>query len=179
MFSEVSAKFLKRVLVKKLEKLSRKFYGKVAALFLQTTFDLVTLTIFLIGFGVGISIFTTGLIYSIARVKASSVTEILSSELYDESTSERLFDEVKVLCMVMTNPESHKTKAIHVKNTWGKRCNKLLFITSQDDPELDTIVVDVNESRDGLRQKTKEAFLYAYDNLFEEFDWFLKADDDR
>lgn len=81
--------------------------------------------------------------------------------------------------MVITNPKNHKTKAVHVKNTWGKRCNKLLFITSETDPELDTFIVRVNESRKVLRRKVKEAFLHAYDKYHDEFDWFMKADDDR
>jgi hypothetical protein len=40
---------------------------------------------------------------------------------YDANLSEKLFNEIKVLCMIMTNPKNHKSKAIHVKKTWGKR----------------------------------------------------------
>lgn len=51
-----------------------------------------------------------------------------------ENTTVRdlLHKEVRVLCWVMTNPANHKIKAIHVKNTWGERCNKLLFMSTAE-----------------------------------------------
>ena len=48
--------------------------------------------------------------------------EILGS--YNISKSSRL------LCWVMTNPGNHEAKAHKVKQTWGKRCNILLFMSS-------------------------------------------------
>lgn len=99
--------------------------------------------------------------------------------VYNEVLAQKLRKEIKIMCMIMTNPVNHRRKAIYVRNTWGKRCNKLMFITTKDDPELDTIVVHANESRKALRRKTKTAFLYVHDKHLREFDWFLKADDDK
>ena len=48
--------------------------------------------------------------------------EILGS--YNITKSSRL------LCWVMTNPKNHDAKAQKVKQTWGKRCNILLFMSS-------------------------------------------------
>ena len=42
-----------------------------------------------------------------------------------------LYEKVRVLCWIMTSPENHETKALAVKETWGKRCNVILFMSSE------------------------------------------------
>lgn len=46
------------------------------------------------------------------------------------------------------------------------------------DEELNSIALPVEEGRNNLWLKTKEAFKYIYENHFDEADWFFKADDD-
>ncbi|XP_065206591.1 glycoprotein-N-acetylgalactosamine 3-beta-galactosyltransferase 1-like isoform X1 [Planococcus citri] len=102
-----------------------------------------------------------------------------SQHLEDEaSVANMLKEKVRVLCWVLTNPDNHKKKAIHVKATWGKRCNTLLFMSSALDEELPTIALPVGEGRHNLWGKTKEAFKHIYQHYSGSYDWVIKADDD-
>jgi glycoprotein-N-acetylgalactosamine 3-beta-galactosyltransferase len=47
-----------------------------------------------------------------------------------------LFHKVRILCWILTTPENHQKRAMAVKNTWGKRCNVLLFMSSEDGIKL-------------------------------------------
>lgn len=103
----------------------------------------------------------------------------ISRDLYNETLADKLFNEVRLLCWVMTTPANHKTRAVHIRNTWGKRCNKLLFMSTSVDVELGSVALPVKEGRDPLWDKTKNAFQYVYNHHFDDADWFLKADDDK
>ncbi|XP_055923159.1 glycoprotein-N-acetylgalactosamine 3-beta-galactosyltransferase 1-like [Eupeodes corollae] len=94
------------------------------------------------------------------------------------SLATRLYNETRVLCWILTGPANHMKRAIHIKKTWGSRCNKLLFMSSAEDEELGTIKLPVGEGRKNLWFKTREAFKYIWDNHRNDADWFLKADDD-
>ena len=96
----------------------------------------------------------------------------------ENSTAQILFDEIKIVCWVMTYPDNHDKKAIHVKATWGKRCNKIIFMSSKNDSSLPSIDLKVVESRKTLWGKTKAAFQYVYKHHLNDADWFVKADDD-
>jgi len=67
------------------------------------------------------------------------------TQLEDEATPQQpteeelarwLYNETRVLCMVLTMPKNHQSRVKRVKATWGRRCNKLVFISSQEDSEL-------------------------------------------
>jgi hypothetical protein len=95
--------------------------------------------------------------------------QVLSEDgLYDESLSEDLFHKVKILCWVFTHPDNHQNKSMHIKNLWGKRCNKLLFISTEEDWVLGTIKLPVPGGRGNLWNKTIKTYQYvtAFQTIF-------------
>lgn len=89
-----------------------------------------------------------------------------------------LSQEVRVLCFVLTHPINHQTKAQAVANTWGKRCNKIVFISTESDDNFEVINVNVTEEHRYLWGKTKQGLQQIYELYGNDYDWFLKADDD-
>ena len=85
---------------------------------------------------------------------------------------------IRILCWVLTSPRNLPIKGKSVKETWGKRCNILLFMSSQADPSFPAIGLDVKEGRENLWSKTRAAWDYVYDHHIDDADWFIKADDD-
>ena len=67
---------------------------------------------------------------------------------------------------------------MHVKNTWGSHCDKLIFMSSQEDLALGAVALNISEGRQNLWGKTKKSFEYCYQYYRDKFDWFVKADDD-
>ncbi|XP_073433033.1 glycoprotein-N-acetylgalactosamine 3-beta-galactosyltransferase 1-like [Dendrobates tinctorius] len=78
----------------------------------------------------------------------------------------------------MTKRDNLYTRTIHVKHTWARRCNTVLFMSSTTNETFPTIGVDTKEGRDQLYWKTIRAFQYIHKNYLDKADWFLKADDD-
>lgn len=102
-----------------------------------------------------------------------------ASVFYNKSLADKLFSEVKVLCWVMTHPANHKNRSMHIKDTWGRRCNVLLFMSTFYDPDLPTVYLNYSDGREFLWFKTRDAFQYVYDNHFNDADWFMRTDDDK
>jgi hypothetical protein len=103
------------------------------------------------------------------------------SVLYEQKMADKLFNDVRILCWVFTHPDpNHKSRVPYVRATWGKRCNKLLFMSTQTEPGFDDIVaLPVEDGRGHLWNKTRMAMKYVYDNHLNDADWFIRADDDK
>ncbi|KAG8193247.1 hypothetical protein JTE90_005593 [Oedothorax gibbosus] len=93
----------------------------------------------------------------------------------DRSVAEDYYNKVRILCWVVTNPKNHKTKARVIKQTWGSRCNTLLFISTEKTNKLPTIALNAND----MWKTTIDVLSYIHDNYIDSADWFLKADDEN
>ena len=51
-------------------------------------------------------------------------------------------------------------------------------MSSEADDDLPSVKLKVGEGRDNLWGKTKLSFRHVYQHHFEDYDWFVKADDD-
>lgn len=130
----------------------------------------------------------SGILITILIIKYLQYDELLSQttrpwfDIPHEPTSVAtidLQDEVRILCWVLTHPLNHRNKAKAVKDTWGRRCNKLVFISTSIDADLgDMLLVNVTEEHRFLWGKTKQGLQKVYETYGNDYDWFLKADDD-
>ena len=96
----------------------------------------------------------------------------------------------RILCLILTSPKYFLTRTKAVNETWAPRCNRYFFVTeyppnnisSQEFNFTNHIPIlplkNLTTGYDHLTQKVTLAFLYAYENYFNDFDWFVKADDD-
>jgi len=96
----------------------------------------------------------------------------------------------RVLCLILTSPKSFLTRTKAVHETWAPRCDRHFFvteypqnnITSEEFNIIEQIPIapieNITAGYNHLTQKSTLAFLFAYENYFDDFDWFVKADDD-
>lgn len=108
------------------------------------------------------------------ETKSTHEVQIHSND--QTALQENLYKNVRVLCWILTNPTENKS--IHVMNTWGKRCNKFLIMSTKNDTNPNVIKLPVKNGRNYLWARTKKAFEYVYKYHWNDADWFLKADDD-
>ncbi|KAL5007663.1 hypothetical protein ScPMuIL_016469 [Solemya velum] len=112
----------------------------------------------------------------------SHIPNVASKNVYenmdDNSQAIDIYEKVRVLCWVMTYPAVLEKKTIHVKNTWTRRCNVILYFSSENNEIFPTIGLDVEEGREHLTAKTMHAFRYILKHHIDDAEWFMKADDD-
>lgn len=134
--------------------------------------------IFLVGFSIGSTIFF--LIVNYDKLSPKTVKHQNIKGEYEQDMADKLFSEIKILCWVFTHPDNHQLKVPPVRNTWGKKCNKLLFMSITVDPDYpDIIALPVENGRPHLWNKTRLAMKYVHDNYINDYDWFMRADDDK
>jgi len=111
-------------------------------------------------------------IYSTNRIKI----QLQRSENYSHTPSPR------TLCLILTSPKYFPTRTKAVHETWGPRGDRHFFITEYPENDMTSDqfniknqisispVKNITLGYDHLTQKSKLAFLFAYENYFNNFD---------
>ncbi|XP_042203516.1 glycoprotein-N-acetylgalactosamine 3-beta-galactosyltransferase 1-like isoform X2 [Homarus americanus] len=84
----------------------------------------------------------------------------------------------RILCLIVTSPQYHEERAIHVAATWATHCTRAVFLTTANHTLLpDTLLTPGAPAYHQLWDKVTQGFLWAYKQQ-QEFDWVVKTDDD-
>ncbi|XP_071098499.1 glycoprotein-N-acetylgalactosamine 3-beta-galactosyltransferase 1-like [Haliotis cracherodii] len=96
----------------------------------------------------------------------------------DNTVAEALSRKVRLACFITTREVNMETKLKAVNETWGKRCDKMLYVMTTNKTGPDILGVTIPDSHRTLTEKIVHAFTHMYNTSLDEYDWFLKADDD-
>uniref|UniRef100_A0A0N4Z490 N-acetylgalactosaminide beta-1,3-galactosyltransferase n=1 Tax=Parastrongyloides trichosuri TaxID=131310 RepID=A0A0N4Z490_PARTI len=126
--------------------------------------------------------FTIFLIYEgnfIIKDKSNDNVEKIDGNQTDfEDIIEALKDNISILCLIHTSPKYKDSRAIHLKNTWLRRCNDYLFISTEDDESLPAIKCFKKDGYQYSNGRMRKGLSYVYETYNNKYDWILKADDD-
>lgn len=85
---------------------------------------------------------------------------------------------IRILCFLNSMPKSHYKRAMNILNTWGRHCDKLLFASTVTDLNVGAIGFNVTDDHDHMWGKEKLMLQFIYQHFLDQYDWFLKGDDD-
>ena len=98
---------------------------------------------------------------------------------------------VRICCLIITRPTDLSIRARAVHETWGPRCDRHFFVVENftndniTSEQIDFIqqlpILSAGNTSTGdrhLLQKVNVALLSAHEHYINDFDWFVKADDD-
>jgi len=95
----------------------------------------------------------------------------------------------RILCFAVTYAAQHQTRVRAVAETWGQRCDKLLFfsdvrdtiVVAADTPaerRFEIMQLDIIADHEHLWLRTRAALKYLHTHFRRDYDWFYKCDDD-
>lgn len=95
-----------------------------------------------------------------------------------KTIAQQLYDDVRIACLVLTKSDRYDTQAKQIRETWGKRCNKITFFDWEGSRKNDTFgVVEVPVLDGYLWSKIKEVLLFTYKHISSDADWFFLSPD--
>lgn len=80
---------------------------------------------------------------------------------YPQELSASLFNETRVLCLVLKDPSDFGRKQAKVRSSWGRQCNKLLFLNKKDNDTFSIV---------------KKGMGHVFEKYINNYDWILRAD---
>lgn len=96
----------------------------------------------------------------------------------------------RICCLILTAPNNFMKRAIAINQTWAPRCDRYYFISEFNKSILSKVellvgdqlpiapIKNIPTGYSHLTRKSALAFVFAYEHHVDDFDWFLKADDD-
>ena len=84
----------------------------------------------------------------------------------------------RLLCWILADPHLLDKKVIHQKQTWGKRCDKLLVMSSQQNDTFPTVGLNTTAGRQHIASKVTTAWNDIHKHYIEDYDFFIKTDTD-
>ncbi|EGZ04526.1 hypothetical protein PHYSODRAFT_536186 [Phytophthora sojae] len=95
----------------------------------------------------------------------------------------------RILCFAVTYSAQHQTRVRAVAETWGQRCDQLLFFSNMSDTivvgadtraerRYEVVQLDIIADHAHLWLRTRAALEYLHTHYRHDYDWFYKCDDD-
>ncbi|OWZ23921.1 Glycoprotein-N-acetylgalactosamine 3-beta-galactosyltransferase [Phytophthora megakarya] len=95
----------------------------------------------------------------------------------------------RILCFALSYSAQHQTRIRAVAETWGQRCDKLLFFSNMSDTivvaantsverHYEVVQIDIIADHDHLWLRARVAMEYLHEHFRHDFDWFYRCDDD-
>ncbi|KAG6619567.1 Glycoprotein-N-acetylgalactosamine 3-beta-galactosyltransferase [Phytophthora cinnamomi] len=95
----------------------------------------------------------------------------------------------RILCFAVSYSAQHQTRVRAVAETWGQRCDQLLFFSNMSDTIIvgagtpaerryQVVQLDIIADHAHLWLRTRAALKYLHTYFRHDYDWFYKCDDD-
>ena len=82
----------------------------------------------------------------------------------------------KVFCWVNTFEKNHEERAMGIKATCGKKCDKLVFFSNRANTTLPSVRVVAPPTHEALWKKHRAVLRIIYREYYGEYEWFFKVD---